>query len=306
MAEKKPLATFAIFFYNQRDYVSQAVNAALAQDYENLEILFSDDCSPDGTFEEIQECVKGYEGPHKIILNKNEKNLGIAGHVNKVLYELCSGDYIVLGAGDDVSMPIRVSRSVNFFEANPEIQSLSFESLQVDKDLNTIEGRNIQLSNGLTSILTLDDYCSFKDFLIFSGDSRALRKNVVDKFPPFSDAKEEDLELFVRSLILGPIAYIREPLVKRRIDGNNVSKRAIPLAKREAQNRQLKKDVLFGYEQKYIRSEQKDALLKKADELMRILVNVDNSRRHPLLYKVFRGISKGADHLGYSICKSLK
>ena len=44
-----PLLTFALFSYNQENYIRQAVEGALAQDYPRLEIIISDDCSQDET-----------------------------------------------------------------------------------------------------------------------------------------------------------------------------------------------------------------------------------------------------------------
>ena len=65
-----PLVTFAILAYNQVGFIEVAVNAALAQDYPNLEIIISDDCSEDDTYKIIQNIVKNYAGPHKLIINK--------------------------------------------------------------------------------------------------------------------------------------------------------------------------------------------------------------------------------------------
>ena len=301
--KSKPLTSFALFFYNQSKYVKDAIEGALAQDYQNLEIILSDDGSTDNTYSVIQDCIKDYHGPHKIIVNRNESNLGIAKHVNKVLYELCHGEYVVLGAGDDVSLPSRVSMSVGFFEGHKEISSLSTESLQVDSELQPINKYNHFLGKGTYTVLTLDDYCKFHDFFIYSGDSRALRRIVIESFPPFKDSKEEDLELFIRSLLLGPIALIHEPLVKRRIDGNNVSKRAVSVEHRLAQNSQIKNDICYAREKGIIDDIQKNAIINKVDSVTRILINVDNSRRHPLLYKLFRGLSITVEKIGFAICK---
>ena len=40
--------------------------------------------------------LRGYNGPHHVILNRNEQNLGLAGNVNRVM-ELASGEIILLG-----------------------------------------------------------------------------------------------------------------------------------------------------------------------------------------------------------------
>ena len=38
----------------------------------------------DATFSIIEEAVRAYDGPHKIVMNRNPKNLGIGAHVGKV------------------------------------------------------------------------------------------------------------------------------------------------------------------------------------------------------------------------------
>lgn len=50
----------------------------------------------------------------KIILNRNQKNLGLINHVNK-LFEVSSGDLMVVAAGDDISLSDRVECLVDAF-----------------------------------------------------------------------------------------------------------------------------------------------------------------------------------------------
>ncbi|RMH35959.1 MAG: glycosyltransferase family 2 protein, partial [Gammaproteobacteria bacterium] len=39
--------------YNQKNFVEEAVKSALAQTYEDMEIIISDDCSTDGSYQRI-------------------------------------------------------------------------------------------------------------------------------------------------------------------------------------------------------------------------------------------------------------
>ena len=71
---EKPLITFALFAYNQERFIREAVEGAFSQTYSPLEIILSDDCSPDRTFEIMKEMAAEYTGPHTIVLNRNEKN----------------------------------------------------------------------------------------------------------------------------------------------------------------------------------------------------------------------------------------
>ena len=99
-----PRFSFLMITYNQEKYIADALNSALAQDYPDLEIVISDDCSKDRTFEIATEIAKNYHGPHKIILNRNEPNLGIGGNFYKA-YTLSSGEWLFMAAGGDLSLP---------------------------------------------------------------------------------------------------------------------------------------------------------------------------------------------------------
>ena len=107
---EKPLLTFAIAAFNQEAFVREAVDAAFAQTYSPLEIVLSDDCSKDRTFDIMREMAAAYRGPHKIILNRNERQKSIGGHVNRVV-EVSHGELVVGAAGDDVSFPNRTEET---------------------------------------------------------------------------------------------------------------------------------------------------------------------------------------------------
>ena len=107
----RPLVTFALFAYNQEQYIREAVEGAFSQTYEPLEIILSDDCSSDRTFEIMQEMAAAYEGPHEVRVRRSQLNRGISSHFKEVI-EQSSGHYIVLAAGDDISLPERATASV--------------------------------------------------------------------------------------------------------------------------------------------------------------------------------------------------
>lgn len=111
----RPLVTFALFAYNQEKYIREAVRSALAQTYEPLEIILSDDCSSDRTFEIMQEMAAAYQGTHQVRVRRNTENMNVAPHVIKVLRE-ARGEFFVIAAGDDVSHPLRTQKIIRFFQ----------------------------------------------------------------------------------------------------------------------------------------------------------------------------------------------
>ena len=112
----KPLITFALFSYNQEKYILDAVEAAFAQTYEPLEIVLSDDCSTDGTFELMQQAAARYRGAHKVLVRQTAENLGTLRHVVNVA-SVASGRLMVLAAGDDLSKCSRTSVLVDSWQA---------------------------------------------------------------------------------------------------------------------------------------------------------------------------------------------
>lgn len=104
----QPLVTFILFAYNQERFVGEAVEAALAQTYSPLEIILSDDCSPDRTFAIMQEIAARYDGPHSVRAVQTPHNLGLIQHVLTRGRE-AKGEVVVVAAGDDISKPERVA-----------------------------------------------------------------------------------------------------------------------------------------------------------------------------------------------------
>ena len=102
----RPLLSLALVTYNQEQFIAQAVQSAFAQTYSPLEIILSDDGSTDGTFGILREMASRYCGPHRIVLNRNEQNIGLARHVNQIA-RLARGELVIAAAGDDLSVPDR-------------------------------------------------------------------------------------------------------------------------------------------------------------------------------------------------------
>lgn len=119
MAEKvsmrdRPLVSMAMTTYNRKEYIREALAGVFAQTYDPLEIVISDDCSTDGTWEIINDEVRKYRergGRHSVILSRNEHNLRVLRNFEK-LVSMCHGELIVQCGDDDISLPNRAERTV--------------------------------------------------------------------------------------------------------------------------------------------------------------------------------------------------
>lgn len=95
--ESGPLITIAIPTYNRADaYLPMCLEAALSQDYNNLEILVSDNCSSDNT----REFVEGF-GDSRLRYIRHEQNIGAIPNFNFCLNE-AAGEYFLMLHDDDL------------------------------------------------------------------------------------------------------------------------------------------------------------------------------------------------------------
>ena len=121
--------------YNQEKYVREAVCSVLNQTYDNLEVIISDDCSSDNTWEIVESEVEIYRqnsGLHtRIILNRNKVNLGVARHF-ELLMSKSHGEIVVAQAGDDRSLPARVEHIVDAYNENPDATLFCHKAVYID------------------------------------------------------------------------------------------------------------------------------------------------------------------------------
>lgn len=215
---RNPLVSFCIITYNQEQYILETLKGAVSQDYDNMEIVISDDNSSDKTFEIATKFANSYDGHFKFILNKNEENLHIAGNVNKVI-ELSHGEYILLADGDDISLPERVKLSVN------KIDDLGVLSMTFNMNIINAVSRptGIFQVKGTDSIVyNIDNY--LKRQYCSGGASRIIKRELIAKFGYLNNnCQTEDSVLNFRAFLTYGLGYCSIPTVNYRIHGSNIS-----------------------------------------------------------------------------------
>lgn len=103
---QKPRVSICIPTYNREKLVVKAVQSALRQTYDNLEILIADDASSDNTVETIKAI-----GDRRIRVETRKLNIGMVDNWNFCLRQ-ARGEYIKFCNSDDQLMPSCVSKMV--------------------------------------------------------------------------------------------------------------------------------------------------------------------------------------------------
>ncbi len=219
-ASEPPLVSFILLAYNQEKYIRAAIEGAFSQTYSPLEIILSDDCSTDRTFEIMKEMANAYKGPHKVILNQNKKNLGIGGNYNSAASN-AKGEVFLLAAGDDISLPFRTERTIDFLSKNSDVTCCSMELIRFEETPPAISYS--KQSQGVVTYWKIDDYLK-ESGLFVNAPARAIKSSVHNVFGPLSgDCPVEDGSLLFRSLLLGTVATLPGVGVLYRWNGENIS-----------------------------------------------------------------------------------
>jgi len=249
--EKNELASLVILSYNHENYIEETIKGALSQEYSPLEIVVSDDCSTDNTFNIIESILKDYRGPHIIKINRNETNMGLVPHLNKILFNFVDGDYILLNGGDDVSLSNRTTDVVSLFQKHTQMMGVVLSVTVIDKESQIID--KPVLIGEKTYILELKDYLSSHSFSVHES-SISFRKKVIDVFGPFVDnCPTEDTTTHFRCMLLGGIIKGSEYGVLYRLHDTNMSRlsNVFKLKTKYIRN-QYTTDLNLAYDRDYI------------------------------------------------------
>jgi glycosyltransferase involved in cell wall biosynthesis len=213
------LATFVLYAYNEERFIREAIESAFAQTYSPLEIVLSDDGSTDETFRIMQEMATGYKGPHTVILNRNEKNIGIGSQLNAA-WRKSEGELIVLANGDDISYPNRVSRIVEAWLADGR------KAAGISSAYELIDSQGRQLGRVVSTRSDFSDIArsTFERFGGPGAVSLCVSRECFKRFGPLlEDLIIEDGPINLRASLTGEWLFIDEPLVQYRVHGENIS-----------------------------------------------------------------------------------
>lgn len=111
-----PLVTIGCAVYNGEATLRRALDPVIEQDYENLEILISDDGSTDGSPEIYEEYARR---DRRVRILRAKKNGGVAENFNRIV-RAARGAYIMWADQDDIRDRTFVSKAVAALEADPE------------------------------------------------------------------------------------------------------------------------------------------------------------------------------------------
>jgi len=115
--------------YNCASTLQEALDSLYAQTFQDFKIILCDDGSHDNTYEIAKEYAEKHDN---IVLLSNGENKGLNFTLNHCL-EYADTEYCARMDGDDISLPTRFEKEINFLDTHPEYAIVSCPMIFFDE-----------------------------------------------------------------------------------------------------------------------------------------------------------------------------
>lgn len=130
MNDLTPLVSVGVPIFNEGKHIRQTLASLVSQDYANIEIIISDNCSTDETSWICREFA-AQDG--RIRYSRFDENRGAFTNFCSVLGD-AAGKYFMWAAGHDLWSPELISRCVSTMERDPEIAICYGRGVRIDNE----------------------------------------------------------------------------------------------------------------------------------------------------------------------------
>jgi len=210
LSTQTPLVTVLMPVYHGSKFLDEAIESILNQTFTDFEFLIIDDESKDNSL----DIIRSYDD-ERVRLVENKKNLGQASSLNKGI-KLACGKYIARMDQDDISIPFRLQKQVEFMENNLQVGVCGtwIKYIGYKDDVLNLETKNHLIKLRLLTNQSL------------AHPTVMIRRSVLDDYNLKYDGRyspAEDYDLWVRMSDYCSFANLPEPLVRYRLHENQGS-----------------------------------------------------------------------------------
>lgn len=192
--ETKPLVSIVVPAYNCSNTIKTTIESVIEQTYRNWELIVIDDCSFDDTYSVLQSISKTEE---RIVLNKNDFNLGVAETRNKGI-DIACGEYIAFLDSDDIWLPQKLEKQMEVMVENSAVLSCTSYSF-IDKD-------DIELPNKVSVPEQINLSLLVKKNII-GCSTVVVKKDIMEKYKMSNEYYSEDYVAWLQILKECKVAY---------------------------------------------------------------------------------------------------
>ncbi len=121
--KQPPAVSVVLIFYNEEQYLGDAIESVFAQTFEDWDLLLVDDGSSDGSIELARLACEARPGQVRLLQHPGGANRGMSASRHLGI-EQCSGEWISFLDGDDVWLPHKLSSQLHHLAAHPQARAV--------------------------------------------------------------------------------------------------------------------------------------------------------------------------------------
>ncbi|HWJ26256.1 MAG TPA: glycosyltransferase family A protein [Flavisolibacter sp.] len=192
--------------YNCAPYLEACLESLINQTYKNIEILVSDDCSTDGSYEILCRIA---ETDKRIRVHRQAENIGLLKNYN-FLFKKAKGELLAIQDSDDWSDLQRIEKQVSILQKHPDVVMTGVNAV-----FHYENGKSVSSSYKGGVINGIHDNI---DFVPASIVFRRELLNEVNGMNPYFDGGTSMDRYFITEMLDGKKAYhINEGLYHARV-----------------------------------------------------------------------------------------
>ena len=203
-----PIVSVVMPAYNTEAYLANSVDSILGQTFVDWELICVDDGSSDGSL----GILRRYEGADPRVRVITRPNTGVARARNDGM-DVAAGRYIAAMDSDDVALPERLRRQVDYMESHPECVGLGAAVRIVGPDLMPMEDEYKALDHETIDCQTLAGYGAAIRQPVAMFRAEAVRAIGGYREEYFT---HEDMDLYLRLAEIGRLANLPDILLLYR------------------------------------------------------------------------------------------
>jgi glycosyltransferase involved in cell wall biosynthesis len=224
----EPLVAVLVPSYNQEKYIFECLESIKSLNYRRLELIISDDCSRDGTFELAKQWTRENSGRfERTHVVRQDKNIGIVRNL-QYLFNNAQGDYLAYIAADDAFVESAILGRVEIMRRDRNVDGVFGNAQLISNTGGVLRERFIPrwIARELTSrrLLVSSLLLNWRS----PGPVMMLRREAVLEngslgiLPP--DLQGEDKYIYIRLAAHGKLQFIDEVVAKYRVVQDSLSR----------------------------------------------------------------------------------
>lgn len=222
--------------YEHEHYLSDYFESLLGQTYSDIELIFCDDASGDGSWAKALAHRESLENRfHRVVLRRNEENIGLLGTLGRMKSEI-RGEVVCILESDDYLYRTKVEENVAYLREHPEVGLVHSDADFLYTKENRLQRSYWRSRGRRPPVGGVFEQLLYENFIVTC--TVACRASLVEDHVDFRSYRERgyrtaDYPMFLDLSRQAPFGYIDRSLAVYRVVEGSISHPATEIGRLE-------------------------------------------------------------------------